>query len=276
MQPRMTSSARPRPTSRGSRCVPPPPGMIPTATSGWPKRALPSSGVAHVERHRALAAAAAADALDDGDGGLRQRPEAVPSVRGTGTARRAARCRRSAGPAISSTSACAMKNSGSAESTISTRTSSSPRPPASGGRSPAISGRSIRLIGGWSIVARQMPPSTATRSQLVVVVGHEQTLCDAPKMLTFPSDLVRAIPSVDEEVNEMSRVGLDSHRGVGGGRRADRRRGSVSSPQEICAAEGAFRSGVRPHGRRARRAARGGSRASAAREEAQEARHHRR
>ncbi len=36
----MSRIARPWPTSRGSRWVPPPPGMIPRFVSGWPSFAL--------------------------------------------------------------------------------------------------------------------------------------------------------------------------------------------------------------------------------------------
>ena len=43
LQPRSTSKARPRPMSRGNRCVAPPPGTSPTATSGWLKVALPTA-----------------------------------------------------------------------------------------------------------------------------------------------------------------------------------------------------------------------------------------
>ena len=32
----ISSFARPMPTTLGSRCVPPQPGMIPIVTSGWP------------------------------------------------------------------------------------------------------------------------------------------------------------------------------------------------------------------------------------------------
>jgi hypothetical protein len=34
------SSASGTPASRGSRCVPPAPGMMPSSTSGWPTLAL--------------------------------------------------------------------------------------------------------------------------------------------------------------------------------------------------------------------------------------------
>src|SRR2546425_2711270 len=37
---RMSCSARPLPTSRGRRCVPPPPGGMPRVTSGWPNLAF--------------------------------------------------------------------------------------------------------------------------------------------------------------------------------------------------------------------------------------------
>ena len=37
---KMRSLARAGPTSRGSRCVPPAPGMMPSRISGWPSRAL--------------------------------------------------------------------------------------------------------------------------------------------------------------------------------------------------------------------------------------------
>ena len=49
------------PTSRGSRCVPPKPGMIPRLISGWPKVA-DSAAMPEVAGHRQLAAAAERDA----------------------------------------------------------------------------------------------------------------------------------------------------------------------------------------------------------------------
>jgi hypothetical protein len=65
---------------------------------------------------------------------------------------------------ISSTSACAMKNSGFALSTTSTRTSGSASTSRPNRSNSAISAPSKTLIGGWSMVASATPPSTRTRS----------------------------------------------------------------------------------------------------------------
>ena len=75
---RFSSSARPTPTIRGSRCVPPPPGMSPSLISG-----CPSCGVVgrdpDVAAHRQLEPAAEAEAVDRGDerlvGGVHARAE---------------------------------------------------------------------------------------------------------------------------------------------------------------------------------------------------------
>ena len=63
---RFISSALFSPTSRGRRCVPPKPGMIPSLISGWPKSAE-LRGEAHVAGHRELAAAAEREAVDRRD-----------------------------------------------------------------------------------------------------------------------------------------------------------------------------------------------------------------
>ena len=63
---RFISSAFAGPTSRGSRWVPPKPGMIPRLISGWPKEAE-SAGDPEVARHRDLAAAAEGEPVDRGD-----------------------------------------------------------------------------------------------------------------------------------------------------------------------------------------------------------------
>ena len=79
-------------------------------------------GEAHVESHRQFAAAAARDALDDGDGRLRHGAEQIDN----GVERRQLVVQRGVVgrqlPGSASTSAWAMKNSESAESTITTRT----------------------------------------------------------------------------------------------------------------------------------------------------------
>ena len=69
-----SSAARPAPTSRGSRCVPPAPGMMPTATSGWPKCAR-SLATRKRAREGELAPAAPRLAVDGGDDRLRHRLE---------------------------------------------------------------------------------------------------------------------------------------------------------------------------------------------------------
>ena len=63
---RFISSALASPTSRGSRWVPPKPGMIPRLISGWPKRGR-LGGDPEVAGHRQLAAAAEGDRVDRGD-----------------------------------------------------------------------------------------------------------------------------------------------------------------------------------------------------------------
>ena len=58
------------PTRRGSRCVPPAPGMMPSVTSGSPTTAS-RRGDAGVAAERQLQAAAERDAMDGGDHRLR-------------------------------------------------------------------------------------------------------------------------------------------------------------------------------------------------------------
>ena len=62
----MSCRARPLPTSRGRRCVPPPPGMSPSLTSGWPNFACVHRDPDGA-RHRRLAAAAERKAVDRRD-----------------------------------------------------------------------------------------------------------------------------------------------------------------------------------------------------------------
>ena len=75
-----------RPTSRGSRCVPPPPGMIPSRISGQPISAGPLAHDAEVAGERELAAAAERVPGDLGDrpaaAAARPRPN-VPWARST-------------------------------------------------------------------------------------------------------------------------------------------------------------------------------------------------
>ena len=90
---RIMSLARAAPTSRGSRCVPPPPGMMPSRISGWPNRARCRRD-AEVAGERQLAAAAQRVAADRGD---RRREGCRPprtAIAGTGRRSRSA----SAGP----------------------------------------------------------------------------------------------------------------------------------------------------------------------------------
>ena len=63
---RFISSAFATPTRRGSRCVPPKPGMIPSLISGWPKLGRVGRD-ADVARHRELAAAAEREPVDGSD-----------------------------------------------------------------------------------------------------------------------------------------------------------------------------------------------------------------
>ena len=62
----ISSLARTAPTAAASRCVPPPPGMMPSRISGWPNTAR-STGDAVVAGQRQLAAAAERVARDRGD-----------------------------------------------------------------------------------------------------------------------------------------------------------------------------------------------------------------
>src|SRR5882757_5235145 len=62
----MSWSAMPFPTSRGRRCVPPPPGMIPTLTSGWPELRVFGSEPDGA-RHRGFASTAERKAVDGRD-----------------------------------------------------------------------------------------------------------------------------------------------------------------------------------------------------------------
>ena len=63
---------------------------------------------------------------------------------------------------ISATSAWAMKNSGFALCSTTTRTASSRSSSSPARRRSPISAASKRLIGGWSIVTHAMPPSIFT------------------------------------------------------------------------------------------------------------------
>ena len=65
----MMSLARAGPTRRGRRCVPPPPGMMPSRISGWPSG--PCRRDAEVAGQGQLAAAAEREAGDRGDRGPR-------------------------------------------------------------------------------------------------------------------------------------------------------------------------------------------------------------
>ena len=76
-QPRISSSARPRPTRRGRRCVPVPPGRMPSATSGWLITVRPRAPKRMSQRHRELAAAAADAPADLRDHRLRHAAEAL-------------------------------------------------------------------------------------------------------------------------------------------------------------------------------------------------------
>jgi hypothetical protein len=75
MQPRMTSSAPPPADEPGEPLRPAATRDDPDRDFGLAEARPAQRGVTHVEGHRELAPAAAADALDDGDGGLRQCPE---------------------------------------------------------------------------------------------------------------------------------------------------------------------------------------------------------
>src|SRR5690606_39571083 len=47
---KISSAARAAPTRRGSSCVPPPPGITPTDTSGSPSTAVPSATITSQDR----------------------------------------------------------------------------------------------------------------------------------------------------------------------------------------------------------------------------------
>ena len=126
-QPSTTSSARPRPSRRDSRTVPEPPGRMPSATSGWLNTARPLSA----KRMSQLSAISLPP------------PPARPSITAMvvlGMVRSASHMRwkgdSGAGGASGSkgaagnfkirpTSKCAMKKSGLADASTTTRTSSS-------------------------------------------------------------------------------------------------------------------------------------------------------
>ena len=163
-QPSTISSARARPTRRGRRCVPPPPGMMPSATSGCASTQRPSApkrmsheSASSLPPPRAMPASFAIVAF----GIVRRRSthgvEEAEPVR--------LRPRRRVGSVwISATSACATKNSGFALWKTTTRTASS-RPSASiAPKSSFMSVMSSRLIGGWSIVTHATPSRASTRS----------------------------------------------------------------------------------------------------------------
>ena len=120
-QPRITSSARPRPTRRGSRCVPLPPGNDAERHLGLRQHRAPERREAHVERQHELAAAAArrpSILAIVAFGMVRKRSTIAwkkPSSVGFGGTSRGSRW-------ISATSACAMKKSGLALSKTTTRT----------------------------------------------------------------------------------------------------------------------------------------------------------
>ena len=112
-----------------------------------------------VEAERELAAAAAGDAVDLGDGHDRQRAPPLEQrveeaeLGGCAAAARAGAVR------MSSRSAWATKNSGSALRNTTTRTASSARTSASRRARSVIIATSSRLIGGWSIVTTATPPA---------------------------------------------------------------------------------------------------------------------
>ena len=127
---------------------------------------------AHVERQREFAAATARDAFDDGDRRLRHGAEQLRQLRGTATARREVWCRR-VGSALDQRDV----RMGDEEVRVGrvdddTRTSSSAATSAANRPSSVIRSASSRLIGGLSIVARQMPSADRDSNALVVVVGH--------------------------------------------------------------------------------------------------------
>ena len=163
-QPRMISSARARPTSRGRRWVPLPPGMIPSATSGWASTRAAERGEAHVQR-RARAR-------------CRRRARGPRSPRwwpwawcGSGRPSRGTAPSSAAASALPGRQLLDQADVGVRDEELRVRRCRR-RPPRAPRRRPRararaepchwISARSKRLIGGWSIVACTTPPSIRT------------------------------------------------------------------------------------------------------------------
>ncbi len=163
--PSTTSSARLRPMRRGSRTVPPAPGTIPMATSGWLKMAF---GVANRMSHPS------ASSLPP--------PPTRPSITamvGLGMVRRVSHIS-SYGPIavgigwtrgncwMASTSKCARNHSGLAERITTARTDSSSASSWIAAPSSKNTSMVIRLIGGWSTVSVATPRSSTTVRTAVI------------------------------------------------------------------------------------------------------------
>ena len=119
-------------------------------------------GEAHVHRRHELAPTTSHPSLDHRDRRLRHRAEPIDH--------RVEEPKDSFGSLLSSrgkprmrfTSACAMKKSSSADDSTSTFASASSSTRARGDRARASTGRSSRLIGGWSMTARTTPSVEVT------------------------------------------------------------------------------------------------------------------
>ena len=160
-QPRTTSSARLRPISLGSRTVPPAPGMMPSATSGWLKIAsgvtnrmsqASASSLPPPPTRPAMIAMVALGIVRSVSHIWSYGPISV----GTGCSR--------GNPRIASTSKCARNHSGFADRNTTARTQSSCANRSISAASSKNTSMVTRLIGGWSIVTVAMPrSSTAVR-----------------------------------------------------------------------------------------------------------------
>jgi len=161
--PRMISSARLRPARRASRCVPVPPGRIPSATSGWLNTARPRAAnrmsqdsVNSLPPPPTRPSITAMVAF----GMVRNRstmPLNPPSLVAGGWSAGMSR--------IPATSACAMKKSGFAERNTTTRTSSSASSRRASWANSRIWAASKRFTGGWSITTVATPSATVTCSR---------------------------------------------------------------------------------------------------------------
>ena len=166
---RIRSSARLRPTTCGSRAVPPAPGRMPINTSGWPitVRGEPTR-TSSARRNsapppRATPSIAPIVSRRPADSRWNVVAATLATVAGSYGARREAR--------IPSTSPCIRKKSGSALWNTATFTPSSASSSSSVASRATMNAPSTRLVGGWSIVTTATPASCAT-ARRSVTNGH--------------------------------------------------------------------------------------------------------